>query len=197
MKRLGIRLTGSGLDSKAEYYALARRGLLGNTLQQWKYLDFINEYLIGDEPMPTKLGLRCSVPGSSLQGTDLTVDVLVARVETEIKAHRVDPSTVYVDACAPDHLLTLQGEVMLDTRHYYLRYNTVPGLRMRQAYPTMRHAHGLTALQLIKRHVCPDGQDAFQYIWDAYSNAIIEFTAFRCPVGQLRWKTLIWEARCF
>lgn len=187
----------AAIPSKAKYYELARKGQLGNTLKQWTYLNFIEEHLINlfeIKSVKTIFGLRCSIPTSSIQGTDLTVLEVVRRVELAIK-QGVDPATVYVDECAPDHLITLQGEVMRDEHYLRLRYNTVPGMRMRQAYPTMQHARGLTALLLLQRHADPMSMDMFNDIWGRYPSAIIEFSSYRCPVGQLQWNTLFWEVR--
>ena len=108
----------------------------------------------------------------------------------------MDLEHILVDEQAPDDLSTLKGEVMRPNMDYlYMRYDQTPGLRMRQAYPTMKHIWGLKAVNLLKRHLDAPSWDCLQDIFDRYPNAIVELTCYSKSVGIFGWNTIFWEIR--
>jgi len=184
----------SHINSKAEYYALARRHLLGNTIQQWTYCEFSSRMQdpIRIREIPARVALRGLTPQSkSLQAYDLTP----AQAWSRAAASCHPSEDILIDEQAPDHLSTLKGEVMRTERYLYMRYDQTPGLRMRAAYPTMKHVEGLRAVNLLKQHMDNPSWECLQDLFDRYPDAMIEFSCYSIPVGRFKWNTITWEVR--
>lgn len=200
--RLGLRpdTTRPQIMNKAEFYALSRRGQFGNRLAQFLAWDFLDDFLwLPELDLREKYGERVSVratrTGSPAQRAGMTLKQAYHHVNDVCVKYRIDVNDLFVDTSAPDDRITLQGEAMRDEQYVYLRYNRVPGLRMREAYPTMQHARGLTAWALINAFMDNNSLTTLGCIWDVYPDAVVEFSCYDCRVGILHWNTLFWEVR--
>lgn len=178
------------VGSKTQYYDLARRGWMGNSLPSYSVDEF--RRLRGSNG--TLYGIRAAVPG----GTEVRYRLTRRQVEREISGldGRIT-GLVKISPMAPDDRLTLQGEVMRTERGLYLRYNQTRGLSMREAYGEMKHAVGLTALLLLRRYLDADSMAMLEELLDRHPDAVVEFTAFDCSVGEWKRNTLFWEVRSY
>lgn len=172
--------------SKAEYFRLAKTLVLGNQIAQWPGEDFYR-----DPPKNlTCVAVRGLTPDSrKYQAYDLTVPRALSLLQ------RHGARNFLVDEQAPDHLSTVKGEIMRDERIVYMRYDQTPGLRMRQAYPIMRHTWGLQALSLVRTQMDQPSWEQLHQLWDDYPDSIIEFSCYSIRVGILRLNTIFWEVR--
>lgn len=98
----------------------------------------------------------------------------------------------------PDHLLTIQGNLWVGIRGLELEYSLEPGITHREAVsqPRMRSAAGLFAKGLLERFVDPASLEDLWGLLNDYPDAVIEFSAYRVPVGVLpHRRCVIWEVR--
>lgn len=186
----------AGINDKPTYYKLARRHELGNTINQWTWAEFMElDCVVYGTDNIRRVAMRGTTPDSSrIQKYDLTVYQACQRGIQAIR-DGISPLDILVDEQAPDDVSVLKGEVMLSERHYELRYDMTPGLRMRQAYPIMKHLHGLPALRLIKSVMDAPSWDMLNDIFRRYPDAHVEFTSYARTVGLFGWNTLFWEVR--
>lgn len=202
------------IRSKAEYFTLARRHLLGNTIKQWTFAEF-TRMLFGFEALPPLVALRGTTPDSKkIQQYNLTPEAAYRRGWEAIKMRIAQRAEILVDEQAPDHLSTLKGEVMRNAQYLYMRYDKTPGMRMRDAFDWdertitglttipipyrrrgMAHAHGLKALHLLRHHMDAASMEMLHDIWDGYPDAIVEFSCYSTRVGVLEHNTVFWEVR--
>jgi hypothetical protein len=195
------------INSKKEYYALARRHQLGNTIRQWTWREFVEMLDRGEtETFPKRVALRGMTPASkAIQKYDLTLKMAYRRGLTI----KVPQDEILVDEQAPDHLSTLRGEVMRDERYWYLRYDMTPGARMRTVMDTedftfpvfparvrgMAHEYGLKAQSLLKQYMDENSWIMLMDLFDRYPEAIIEFSCYSKRLGYFNLNTIFWECR--
>lgn len=179
------------IASKAEYYALARRHLLGNTIRQWTWEDFQVEL----NP-PRTVGVRSlTTTSQAVQRYDLAYFDLHNHIASCAKWYNINPNDILIDEQAPDHLSTLKGEVMRTERYLYMRYDQTPGLRMRQAYPTMKHMEGLSVVRMLKHYMDNDSWEMLNDMFDRYPDAMVEFSCYSVRLGRFGLNTIFWECR--
>jgi hypothetical protein len=116
-------------------------------------------------------------------------------VQEAIKNYKTN---IYFNETAPDHLLLLQGDLMITDKHYTLFYSQAK-LPMRQALSLDgRHAFGLEALQLLKENLDPSSYEDIMELLDRYEDHIIEFSTFSRDLGDCKGRnTVIWEVRSY
>lgn len=193
------------INSKKEYYALARRHLLGNTVSQWTWGEF-TELLRQGAKIPSRVALRGMTPASkAIQKYDLTTKMAYRRGLRSKVSH----DEILVDEQAPDDFSTLKGEVMRDTNYLYMRYDMTPGLRMRAAYAWdgppgsvipprprgMAHASGLQAQGLLKRHMDYASWEMLMELFDRFPESIVEFSCYSKRLGKFGLNSVFWEVR--
>lgn len=180
------------INSKPEYYHLARQGLLGNTIRQWTVEEFCRIVQTSPGSVPRRVAVRGRTPAcAKYQGYDLTHGQAITRCwQAGFRGHQV-----FIDEQAPDHRCLIKGEVMRDERYWYMRYDCTPGLRMREAYPIMKHAWGLTVECLLKHFMDASSWDCLQDLFDRYPEACVEFSVYDHAVGHYQWNTVFWEVR--
>jgi hypothetical protein len=105
-------------------------------------------------------------------------------------------SELLIDESAPDHCVQLQAEVMNDPNFVYMRYAVRSGLGMRQAYPTMKHAYGATAMRILRHFLDCESIEELERILCEYSNdTVVELSSYPIRLGRLNWNTIFWEVR--
>jgi hypothetical protein len=158
------------------------------------------------ETFPKRVALRGMTPASkAIQKYDLTLRMAYLRGSTI----KVPQDEILVDEQAPDHLSTIKGEVMRDSRYLYMRYDMTPGLRMRAAYDYdgppgsviparcrgMAHAWGLEVQVLLKRYMDESSWDMLMDLFDRFPESIVEFSCYSKRVGHFALNTIFWECR--
>lgn len=94
------------------------------------------------------------------------------------------------------NITTIQGEIGRSWRGYELRYATVPGYFLRDGLALHgKHAHGLTALLILKQYLDESSYDTIMELFDTYPDSIIEFTSYKGFHGVYNHNTVIWEVR--
>jgi hypothetical protein len=175
------------IDNKQQFYRLSRAGLLGNTIRQWTGPQF-NQLT----SFPTRVAVRAMTTASrEFQGCDLTPAEAYQRYQRAAKRGL----EVLIDEQAPDDRSLIKGEIMRDQYCWYLRYDCTPGLRMRDAYPVMKHAYGLLARSLVHSYMDAPSWDCLQDLFDRYPDSIVEFTVYDHRLGRFGWNTVFWEVR--
>jgi hypothetical protein len=172
------------IRSKRQFYDLWNRGLLGNRLRNWSSPAELERAGFG--------GL-VSVRSQTLNNWagcryNLTVPEALELAKT-------CPSPQFGEM-APDDRLLIQGEAMDSHDGLQLTYSLTPGLRMREAMKKALTARGVVARVILERYLWPSSLEDLRDLWEAYPDAVIEFSAYSVAVGDQRGRnTLIWEVR--
>ena len=186
----------SGADvirTKRDFYGLYNRGLIGNMLRNWTWEQWAG---FADGGYPTDvIAVRNTVRAGAPMCYTLEPREATSWVRSVCASASMRPEEYQFSELAPDHLNTLQGEVMRDERYLYLRYTLHSHERMRFTMDRMAHVRGLTANMLLRRYLDPVAWDTLQYVWDRWEDAIVEFCCYEKQVGTLGSNTLFWEAR--
>ncbi len=181
------------INSKTEYYALARHHRLGNTIRQWTEHEFMALRVSHPGEVPRVVAVRGTTPASQrYQAYNLTPHQAARRTAEASIRHGLQ---VLIDEQAPDDLSVLKGEVMRTPKYFYMRYDETPGLRMRDAYPTMKHAEGLEVVMRLRRTMDASSWAHLNRLFDEYPDAVVEFTVYSKPLGHFGWNTIFWEVR--
>jgi hypothetical protein len=192
-------ISGSPLEirTKQDFYNLYNRGLIGNMLRNWTPDQWLEFDRTGQYPVDL-IAARPKEPASPYLRYDLVPHEArdyIVRI-SELKGWPLDHWQF--SERAPDHINTLQGEVIRSDRYMHLHYTLHSHKRMRYTLndPAIaRHACGLQAQMLLKQYMDGHSWDTLQYIWDRWPDAIVEFCCYEKPVGVLATNTLFWEAR--
>ena len=171
-------------DTKAKMYTLYNKNRFGNRLRSFT----LDSYLAAVEANNVGLvALRVKVAGDPWY-----LELNAAQVK-----RYYDPDKHIISEHAPDHNLTIQGELQRSTNGWYLYYSTEPGYTMREGLPRFgQHARGLYALSLLKVHMDPSAYDDMMELFDTWDEAIVEFSCYGQAVGWANQNTLVWELRC-
>lgn len=154
--------------------------------------------------IPKRVSLRCTVPASiSGQRYRITHSQL-AWLVNRLCQNGMKSEQLLVDESAPDHRVTLHAEVMRSYRYLEVRYSLFSaGMGMRQCFDpeqpngVMRHAWGISAINLLKQFLDYESMDNLNRIFCGYPDDTVELSAYSCPVGELYWNTLFWEVRSY
>lgn len=200
------------IKTKREFYELSHAGLLGNTVRQWEYEEFLISQFCGP------VAVRHKEPGSPWCRYDLAPEDAAIYVEELVDCNGARYEDFQISEHSPDHLVTVQGEVMRSHRGLELQYAWRSGKRMRQslslpratvlktdwkiihvdtAYPLLHvyDSHGAEAALLLRWFMDGQSRDFLDEIWDRYPDSVVEFACYEKPVGLLGWNTLFWEVR--
>jgi hypothetical protein len=181
------------VDRKDTFYKLSRYGCFGNQLRVWDTAEeFTSSGYTGD------IGLRYvgATGGGVWLGNQISHDCAVAVRDIVCEQEGLDPQDYRFCEAAPDHLLTIQGEVQRGIWGLDLRYSTLQ-MNMRNALAKeQHHANGLAALLLLREHLSPASYDDLDILLDWFDGHVVEFAAFSTCVGDTPGRnTLIWEVR--
>lgn len=172
------------VPDKSAFLELALSGKLGNQVEWYTGEEFLRRKFDKSE----RWGVRIHTPSSPYMQYHLTTSQAKRII-------RGNPANTSAWRMAPDHLLILQGEVCRLPGGLYLRYNTTPGVTMREGMRKGRDAFGLTARLLLERSLDAPSMDFLRSLWDDYSDSVVELTAYSIRLGHLKWNTIFWEVR--
>jgi len=176
------------ITNKRQMYQMMAVGAFGNVMPTWLTLDAA---LASDAPF---LGVRSLTVNDPVRLYWIRREDLREKMESAGILGRQDlifSSTDY--GMEADRII--QGEVTRGPWGLYFRHSFAPA-PMRVAFEQdNRHATGLEAEMLLRRHVDPHGVDWLMELLHEYENPVVEFTTYRNPVGTLHQQTLIWEVR--
>jgi hypothetical protein len=176
-------------------YKRLRSGDFGNALRTWDSLKAQRaDHYYGE------LSLRCKdrIEGPSLVGVPAIPTALTLRRLLQFaNYHGLEEDEIMLGERAPDHRITIQGEVMTGLYGPELRYSCLQ-THMRAAMREDCHAYGLAALTILQDHLSPSSYEDLQALLELYPDHVIEFTTFDGPVGSLPGRnTVIWEVRLY
>lgn len=179
------------ITTKAEMYRRYFAGEFGNRPRTWKSLQEI--YDSGYTGLVSMRSLQASHP---FRLYHVPVAELAARLEQIRPDHR-DAGIVFSEA-PDDRHRAIQGELQRLPGGLALTYSFVRK-PMREAFDDdRRHAQGLTAHLLLKQHVHPPDLDWLLELLDRWEDHVIEFSAFRVPVGVVpKSRCFFWEVRLY
>jgi hypothetical protein len=177
------------IRTKAEYFALASRGLLGNTLQQFG--ESVEEAL-------TSHVHTFGVREVGAAGGGLHAIVHRSDLHSTIRRWRDAGRHYHIDEAAPDTDVVLQGELCRTCEGWGGVLGIRTGHRMRDSarLGLLRPVQGLEVLMLLDQFVDPSSRDDLRILWDSYPDAVIEFASYPYHLGRIpRRNTVIWEVR--
>lgn len=176
------------IATKREFYRLWRAGLLGNRPRTFD----------------TARELRRAVA----QGFRGTVSARADNVRSWKTRYRLTPDEALALAAqqpgltfnesAPDEVLLIQGEVHRGVGGLYLRYDTTPNLKMKEAMARAKDAWRLHAQGLLRQRMAPSSYDDVMELLDEYPGHVVEFSTHGVTCGDCPHRnTLIWEVRAY
>lgn len=176
--------------SKPAMYRLWDKDAFGNRLRDWGDVgDLLASGFRG------KVGVRDTKrTGNPLASLP---NVPASEVPDFLRRHGATGDGLRILEGAPDEHQTIQGEVSEMPGGLYVRY-AASKMKMREAMasPGVKHARGLDAHLLLRRHLSPASYDDLLDLLDLYPGAVVEFTAFDRPVGRCRTRNaVVWEVR--
>ena len=96
---------------------------------------------------------------------------------------------------APDHKLTIQGELAEGATGWWLTYSTAQQ-KMREAMQAAKFAEGLIAKSILRSFCCPSSLDDLYTLLELYPKHVIEFGVYEHCLGDAKHRnTIIWEVR--
>lgn len=185
--------------TKKENYELYHKGAYGNHLRFWASLnDLFNDVMEGTWKPSDPVALRTrNKPGVQLpKYCSVTyLSEIMPLVNTWTTEYGISVEDIVINEIGEDRAIVFQGEVMRSTNYFDLHYSTCK-LMMREALQyAPQHVSGLTALNLLKGHMDTPSFDNLERLFDLYPDAIIEFSVYAKPVGNLKLNTVFWEVR--
>lgn len=179
----------SAIPNKRTAYSLYERRAFGNKFRTWNSIsDLEGSGFTGSVTMRYK---------------GLGGDFIAYRVPVGEAAGRADAwaaqgasrELIVFNESAPDHDLVVQGELMLTGHGLYLFSATDPA-PMRDALLRGTHAWRLKAKALLESALTPASYDDLQELLDLFPSCVVEFSAYRYPVGDLPGRNaVVWEVR--
>ena len=103
-----------------------------------------------------------------------------------------------VNETPPDDRLVFQGECcrLTDGLHLtYSRQKNIPN-QLAVRHSTTKHFRGASAVFELNRLMDDTSREQLDHLLDTY-DAVVEFSTFSIPVGQLRLPTIFWEVRSY
>ncbi len=177
------------ITNKRQMYAMMARGDFGNHMPFWLQLDQV--------PRDVKtVGIRSLRPNHPLRYPRVPRGELEALVWAKLRdrlwaGDLLFSSTDY----GVEEYRTIQGELMRTPSGLYFYHAFYPAYMREALERDGRHAYGIKVNRILERYVDASGIDHLHALLDEYDGCVVEFTAFRIPVGTLRTPTLIWEVR--
>lgn len=181
------------ITSKAQFFEMWKKGLLGNRTRLWDnpddaFFDCIIHRIkeVGFREIRTGAGSGawCIVPKHLIW-------------DTAAEWTQLGRKFVIDDAC-PNHLTTLVGEVCRSYRGLegMLAANSGCGMRDAQKKGLLLPRTGATILVLLDKFMDPSSRDDLNDLLDLYPDATVEFSCFSVNVGVIpNRNTIMWETR--
>lgn len=184
----------ASIKTKEEFYRLYNQGLIGNMLRNWTFAEWAHFDVRQQFPVDV-IAARCTTRAGAPMRYDLRPQDALDWV-MDISRREGLPQDAYQFAeLAPDHMNTLQAELMRTDRYLYLRYTLHSHKRMRECIHESQHVDGLKALALLQAYMDAPSYDCTMDLLDRYPDSVIEFCCYERSVGVLGWNTLFWEVR--
>lgn len=175
----------SQIDNKPLAVELFRQGYFGNRMRNWTS---VANYLLSDHQ-----GL--SVLRSRRVGFPTVYDVerseFVQVVATQTREGDCQIEDLYVNEAIPSKDVVLNAEAAWADGQPYCFYSTAPDHMKPALYSSGEHAFGYKALSLWR-----EVRESSVEEWlERFPDHIVEFTVCSCPIGDLGWRSIIWEVR--
>ena len=174
--------------SKKEHYELYLRGVYGNRPLAWRN---------GKEMWESGYRGLCTIRGKvSMSG--------VSKRQYGVPASKARHSEGFVNETMPDDKLLIQGEIMEDHAGLCLHVSQEKGMSNQQAMAKTdwtNERRGVIAHQILRYYMDDLSFENVFRLLDLFSgeitqsSAVIEFSTFSIPVGDLGWNTVFWEVR--
>lgn len=183
--------------TKADFYQRWVAGEFGNRLRSFDTLDELRQSgYVGP------VGLRYKEAGSPYCDIHVPPDEVCKRVR-EFVSQGARPELFTYNEPAPDHLLTMQGELTIGLKGLALYYSRDQAPMRVALAATGRQVDGLRAKLTLEAYCNPKSYDMLIYLLDrydpgpnVYGTPVVEFSCFDVELGDMPGhNTLIWEVR--
>jgi hypothetical protein len=180
------------INTKEQFVRLYQRGVFGNRAPTWDgWHDWCIEHL-GKNKMEL-FHIRNRVAGAK---TWYDVPKFKMADMWAIACEEFDSSQLYISAMAPTEQTILQGEVQQTHRGLSLFYSTIAKPMRPSLLEGGRQVYGLTAVQLLRQHMCSTSYDWLQELLTTYDGHIVEFSCYAVNWGTVpSVNTVWWEVR--
>jgi hypothetical protein len=181
------------IGSKTENYRLYETGAFGNKLRTWASFEEIEPSGYSGKVVMRYKG---SAGGSQYPRIGQQITIPEARHALDLWVRLgAKLSAVAYNEAAPDHVLLIQGEVMLSTDHFSIFYSQQK-TSMRTALRNGKQVDGIRALCMLRHYLFPSSFEDIQELFERFPDSVIEFSAYEHAIGSLRARNaVIWEVR--
>ena len=181
--------------SKPEMLRRWLRGEFGNRTRAWMSPDELECELASGNPLIDGTVAVRSLTASSAK---CAYDIEPQQVRKIVKDFGLSPGEYYLNECMPPNIVTLNAEVCecsATMPGLYLRHSELP-VHMRTGMKFDKHAVGITALSLLKKHLDASSYDDLFTMLEIYSGVTIELSCLRKNIGSVPHRnTIFWEVR--
>lgn len=187
--------------TKRENYELYHKGYYGNHLRFWPSLsDLYRDVMEGTWKAHEPVALRTvDKPGIQLpRYCSVTYLSEVGKLaHLWINEYGINPNDIVVNEIGKDGHIILQGEVTRSTKHYSLYYSTAKFMMREALVIDPQHLDGLQAIKMLESKMDAPSYENLQRLFDEFPEAVIEFSIYDQPVGNLQHNTVFWEVRAY
>ena len=180
------------IRSKAQFFDLWKKGVLGNRTLLWDTLDEARRH----KPALNRFGFR--EIGKAGGGSWALAETVIAAINIDYD-WAFQGKRYIIDGSVPNDHSTLQGEICRTYRGFesYLAVGYgLPPMRRTMAAGMHKHRGYLESLALVERFMDPSSRDDLDALLELYPEATIEFTCFDIDVGVIPGRnTIFWETR--
>lgn len=196
-------MTWPRVKDKADFYDRFLAGEFGNKVPH--FTSFLKYYQwcwdMGQSLKSVQcMGFSNGLPMTGVRGMRPGMEFITVR-----DAYEAEKETIRRGWClgdymvglgTPDHLLTLNGELIEEHGEPWLSYSTAPvTMRVAMREPHVRRARGVRALGICDWYMEPVAADWLRELLARYPGHAIEFSTYRLGLGDLGWNTVFWEVR--
>lgn len=182
------------IANKREAVRLFSLGYFGNMVRQWDTFEQLMKDLFqGNIVIRQKERQR---GGRGVTIYDVPKDEVSLRIDS-LRRRGVKPSTLYFNEAIIPSTVIFQGEIIRNVGGLYLLYSTLPAHMHDALLKEPKHAFGLKVKLLMERYLCYEGLICIFDFLERFVDHVIEFTCCSQALGNLSWRTIIWECRKF
>ena len=180
--------------NKRKFYEMYELGLFGNKPLTWK-----SRQEILDSGWKGKVCIRAGGSRNGMKRSRVGYNIPLANLKSKIEQlvqKGIPESDLFFNQSMPDRNLTFQGELMRGIGGLNLHYTYVKKPMNKALKISSYNTQGLEAKMLLQKHLSPSSLSDIYCLLDIFPESIIEFSAYRIPVGNIPGRnTIIWEVR--
>ncbi len=178
------------IKDKREAIDLFQSGAFGNSIQTW-----YNREEFGNWQGPVVLRYRAPAGGGPCL-YDVPLNELDATINRLVKEGWQQQLMYFHPRLEIDHLLVVQGELMLSTEHYTFFYSRVKKPMRKALAEGGKHTYGLRALLMLREAMTDSSFSDLEELLGMYPDSVFEISVWSHCLGTIPGRNaIVWEVR--